>query len=116
MARGLIFKKETAKAVICEGGEVMISSQSRKILDQAGIDVVRATYAKAMIVRVLPRDYHDPVELSGGQVSLGEVDEWLQRYSQIQSAQARRTYVRSNLSLAIAIVSLVVAILVAIFK
>jgi hypothetical protein len=94
----------------------MISTQSRRILDQAGIDVVRAAYTKAMTVRVLPRDYLDTVQFSGGQVSLGEVDEWLQRYSQIQSAQARRAYVRSNLSLAIAIVSLIVAALVAILK
>jgi hypothetical protein len=50
----------------------MISTQSRRMLDQAEIDVVRVAYAKALAVRVLPRDYHDPVQLSGGQVSLGE--------------------------------------------
>ena len=94
----------------------MISTQNRRMLDQAGIDVVRAAYAKALAVRVLPRDYHDPVQLSGGQVSLGEMDEWLQRYAQIHSAQTRRAYVRSNVSIAIAIAPLIVAILVAILK
>lgn len=55
----------------------MISAPSRAILDQAGIEVVRAVYAKTLAVRVLPKDYADPVEFSQGTVPLGEVDEWL---------------------------------------
>jgi hypothetical protein len=94
----------------------MISSKSRTILDQAGIAVVQITYAKELTVRVLPRDAASLVQFSGGQVPLGEVDEWIQEYSKRQSAQGHRSYVRSNISIAISVVSLIVAILVAILK
>lgn len=89
----------------------MISAEHRRILDQAGIEVVRAVYAKTLAVRLLPRDYNDPVQFSGGQVPLGEVDEWIANYSQRQAAQGRQALFRGNLSIVIAVASLVVAIL-----
>jgi hypothetical protein len=87
----------------------MISPGTRAILDQAGIEVVRAVYAKTLAVRVLPRDHADPVEFSGGTVQLGEVDEWLQQYMSHQSAQAHWTRVLSIISICIAFASLCVA-------
>jgi hypothetical protein len=81
----------------------MISRASLAILDQAGITVVQAVYAKALTVRRLPGDYAEPVEFSHGTVQLGEVDEWLQKYARNQSDEARRTRRRSAISIGISL-------------
>jgi hypothetical protein len=88
----------------------MVSRDARAILDQAGIEVVRAVYAKTLAVRVLPRDYADPVEFNSGTVQLGEVDKWLQQYTKGQSTKANTTRVLSIISICIAFASLCIAI------
>jgi hypothetical protein len=62
-------------------GVPMIFPGARAILDQAKIEVVRAVYAKELTTHV----HGQPMCFGGGNVQLGEVDEWLQEYTARQS-------------------------------
>jgi hypothetical protein len=87
----------------------MVSPDARTILDQVGIEVVRAVYAKTLAVRVLPRDYADPVEFSTGTVQLGEVDIWLEQHTK-RATEQRQSERRVSLWIMwIAVATLLVA-------
>jgi hypothetical protein len=88
----------------------MLSPGNRRILDQTGIVVVSANYAKQLTVSALPKDAGLLVQFNGGPVPLGEVDDWLREYTKGQSDQTRNTRIISIISIIIAIASLIVAI------
>jgi len=88
----------------------MISPRSRTILNRARIAVVLEAYRKELVVSELSRDYAKPVNLSGGQVQLGEMDEWLQEHTARQSQRSDLTLILSIVSICIALASLAVAV------
>jgi hypothetical protein len=88
----------------------MISPGARGILDRARFPVVLEAYRKELPVSELPRDYAKPVNLSGGQVQLGEMDEWLQEYAAKQEEYSARQSQRANWGLLLSIISICIAI------
>jgi hypothetical protein len=72
-AGGFVFWKWIGHNV--GGRERAISPDAQRTLDQAGVDIARAVYARQQ--NVLPRDADAPVQFDGGQVRLGELGEWL---------------------------------------
>jgi hypothetical protein len=91
----------------------MISPAAKRILDQAGFDVALKVYAKESEVSRFVRDADVPVHFKDGQVSFGELDEWIQEYSQREETRNRRAYDLSWVALFVAASSLIVSVLVA---
>jgi hypothetical protein len=87
----------------------MISPEARRIVDQAGIHAALEVYAKQLEVGRLPEDADVLVHFAGGQVSFGELDEWIQGYSQREATRNRRAYGLSWTSIIVAIIALLVS-------
>jgi hypothetical protein len=91
----------------------MISPAAKRILDQAGFDVALKVYAKELEVSRFVQDADVPVHFSGGQVGFGELDEWIQEYSQREETRNRRAYDLSWVAFIVAASSLIISVLVA---
>jgi hypothetical protein len=88
----------------------MINRYVRRMLDENGTEVVRANYIKELAVATLSKDRHRLIQFNNGEASLGEVDEWLKDQNRRQSGLARAGVIIGGVSLFIAVVSLIVAI------
>ena len=82
-----------------------IDHQARKVLDQQGIEVVRAKYIKEIAVTNDPKR---AIAFGDKKVSLGEVDEWLSRKARSNSCWTTVT----GIAAVIAAIAAVVAVLI----
>lgn len=89
-----------------------ISAQASKLLDQQGVEVVRARYIKEIAVTGdSPSDMKKEMTFGGDKVTLGDVIEWLSKKDESNTRWLKITGVAAIAAAVIALLGAVIALL-----